>query len=460
MQSVKKCFLVLSALVLAFLALPGMPVVATGGEVTGIDVLVAEPIAGALPTESMDMVFYAEESEPVRIENIGISWEMIGEDEDTQMTTGEVFEDGKRYWFYPVNNIDVIVQEKLNEAGLAYPSEDVERFLNGDLVESGLRLEFLVGERIEAVDYIVAWPVIGEAFPTSGKMALTVGEGVRKFEIGGIEWWKMLEDGTTESAGVIAEADIAYRPIGDISNDSELQELLDSKTDIRTRFYYNGVPLSITDGIYAVEPENEGATTTEIDGEGEFWLNYVDPENGEKFWVGLNNSEGAFEDGSTFWMNVVEEGTNAYERYYAQVDKDVKEKIDGEKSVMFVAGVTKADGTEYGALGQPVELYVQIGEDWDINDTEAVFIGLEEDEELRTEFVEKVVPGDDDSRFVKLEIAHFSPYMIYQAKTAGVVVPETFDGVQETIIVAGISLLTLFGAGAVFRKTRQNYSQK
>ena len=68
---------------------------------------------------------------------------------------------------------------------------------------------------------------------------------------------------------------------------------------------------------------------------------------------------------------------------------------------------------QYEKLNQPVPLYAQLGEDWDVSDVEAYFLSQGDDERLTKEYMGAMDCPEGKRDFFKLELLHFSPYTIY-----------------------------------------------
>lgn len=79
-------------------------------------------------------------------------------------------------------------------------------------------------------------------------------------------------------------------------------------------------------------------------------------------------------------------------------------------------GVTDFDGNEYTDFNADLPLYIELGEDWNKDDINAIFFSQGQDE------VVSVSKADDlnspsNGKTVKLILKHFSPYAVYDKLT-------------------------------------------
>ena len=169
-----------------------------------------------------------------------------------------------------------------------------------------------------------------------------------------------------------------------------------------------------------------GTTSAEVskpnaDANGLIWLK--EESGGASTWYGMDNSDGAFEEGSRFWVRWLreEEGPQAFAAYYAQLDDEHKNNIKDGHLRIFLIGVTNPSGNEYHKLNQPVDCVFV--DNWAGNSLEAVFISEQSDEAIETQpALSHFVPLDDGDEIplnellVSFPISHFSPYAVYEKK--------------------------------------------
>lgn len=166
-----------------------------------------------------------------------------------------------------------------------------------------------------------------------------------------------------------------------------------------------------------------GTTSAIVKGRGIIWLkeesiDHYDPVTGEPVitssWYGLDNSSGTFEDGSVFWVRWINSDSDPEEwkKYYDMLDDEHKKWVENNKLWIFLTGVTGPDGKEYHILNANIPYYIQLGEDWDKNDIQALFISNNADEPIEYSYVDVEFP-EGKGEFAKLILKHFSPYALY-----------------------------------------------
>ena len=136
-------------------------------------------------------------------------------------------------------------------------------------------------------------------------------------------------------------------------------------------------------------------------------------------WYALDNSTGTFVEGSCFAVRLLNSTNDAedWQKYYAKLDDDQKERADEDKLWIFTVDVTKPNGEKYTELNQPVDLYVQLGSDWVKDDIRAVFVSDAADEPLKVEIIPYyMLPDGTVTKMAKITLPHFSTYAIMQVK--------------------------------------------
>ena len=133
-------------------------------------------------------------------------------------------------------------------------------------------------------------------------------------------------------------------------------------------------------------------------------------------WYGVDNSSEVFEPGSRLcvrWINK-QENPQEWNTYNPMIDESETQNIPDFKKWLFIAEVIHPDGvTKYTVLPNSVPFYVQLGDDWDVEDVEARFISPNEDESVRTTYIRSLSYPAGTDEFMKLDLLHFSPYVIY-----------------------------------------------
>lgn len=179
------------------------------------------------------------------------------------------------------------------------------------------------------------------------------------------------------------------------------------KTDWGEEKTENGV-------IYYVA--EDGTTSVEVTGNRIIWLK--EESNGTSAWYGLDNTNNVFRNGSRFWVKWLNKNENPEEwkEYYAKLDDTHKNAVEEDHLWIFLVEVTDPDGNEYEDFGDQVPFYIQLGEDWDKEDVNAIFISDKTDEAISVSYEDMKFPGGEGT-FAKLILEHFSPYAVYDKLT-------------------------------------------
>ncbi len=159
-----------------------------------------------------------------------------------------------------------------------------------------------------------------------------------------------------------------------------------------------------------------GTAKTEIKDNEITWVK--EDSNGQSFWFGIDNSEKIFTSGSTFWVKTINKDIDQDEwlEYSKKIDETTKTKIDNDKLLIFLVGVTNPNAEEYRVLDKSVKLHIQYPDNWSKEDMKAIFISDSRDENITFEIKELNYP-EGKSNFAVLTLNHFSPYAIYEEKT-------------------------------------------
>ena len=161
--------------------------------------------------------------------------------------------------------------------------------------------------------------------------------------------------------------------------------------------------------------DKDGTTSTEVVKKDVTWVK--EESDGTSAWYGLDNSEGEFELGSRFWVRWLNKEKEEWEYYYNNLDEKHKNAVDSGRLWIFLAGVTAPNGQEYEGFNKEVKFYIQLGEDWDKEDINAVFISSGEDEILDVSYVDDISSPAGTQEFARLTLKHFSPYAVYDNLT-------------------------------------------
>lgn len=172
---------------------------------------------------------------------------------------------------------------------------------------------------------------------------------------------------------------------------------------------------TIPDGstITSYYDEKTSTTSAEVTNYGMIWQQVVHNKGDKLF--GIDNSEGIFEDGSRFWVRLLQKEKEPEEwgEYYEILDDKYKSTADENRLYIFITGVTYPDGvTPYEKLDKSLTYYAELGEDWD-EDITALYFGEDDKEEITVEYIHGDPTLPIGKRFAKLIFTHFSPYALY-----------------------------------------------
>ena len=164
--------------------------------------------------------------------------------------------------------------------------------------------------------------------------------------------------------------------------------------------------------------DTNGTTSVEVSENGIIWLREesYDSNLGRNTaaWYGLDNTSGIFKKGSRFYVQWLNE--NDHPEAFANIDSNTKAEVEDDNGWLFKVGVIAPDGTRYEKLDEKVDLYVQIGDDWDRDDLAAFYISQGEDENIPVRYETSDYPEGEDE-FGIMTLSHFSPYFIYDKLT-------------------------------------------
>ncbi len=207
-----------------------------------------------------------------------------------------------------------------------------------------------------------------------------------------------------------------YNDLGNIENPVQINVNVEvPKDNWGTRVNNNGIINYVS---------ANGTTSAEITENGVIWLK--EESDGTSAWYGVDNSQGTFAKGSRFWVKWLsaENDPEEYQEYFEKLDETHKKQAEENKLWIFLTGVTGPDGKDYTDLGIDIKIpyYIQLGDDWDEEDVNALFISGTEDEPVNVQFgtVESFNSQFDNINFpettgsyARLLLRHFSPYAVY-----------------------------------------------
>ena len=167
--------------------------------------------------------------------------------------------------------------------------------------------------------------------------------------------------------------------------------------------------------------DNDGTTGIEVsssnlDENGILWLK--EDSDGSSAWYGLKIGD-AFDldKGYRFSVRWLSPKDADYDTYYSQLDDATRAEVDSNRGWTFLVEVKDQSGELIQPqLNKTVNLYVQIGDDWDKEDLQAYYITQGKDESVQVQYGTATYPEGTDE-FGVMTLQHFSPYFIYDKLT-------------------------------------------
>ena len=197
--------------------------------------------------------------------------------------------------------------------------------------------------------------------------------------------------------------------------------------------------------------DESGKTSAEITGNEIIWLK--ETSDGTSAWYAIDNSSGTFKTGSKFWVKWLspEVDSKEFHRYYDKLDDERKKKVKDNKLWVFLTGVTDPDGNEYKNWDGIINYYIQLGDDWDENNIEAVFISEGNDSIVECKKDETMASPEGTAKFAKLSLKHFSPYVIFEKTDTGKNLTPT-GLVEKTAVLNFMFTASLLSIAVLSRK--------
>ena len=154
--------------------------------------------------------------------------------------------------------------------------------------------------------------------------------------------------------------------------------------------------------------------------------------DGTAAWYGFDNSEGALPEGSVVsarWY-----GKEDGEEYYKKLEEATKGiqslgiVAEDDKVWVFELNAYKKVKDDNGAVdyekvsdfgGKTLKVYIELGDDWDMNDVSAIYIDEKNKVTTWNKFLDMEVKEINGvyRRFAVLKLKHFSPHIVYDEKT-------------------------------------------
>ena len=202
--------------------------------------------------------------------------------------------------------------------------------------------------------------------------------------------------------------------------------------------------------------DDDGKTSAEVTSNGLIWLR--ETSNGSSAWYAIDNSNWTFKKGSRFWVKWLspEVDSEEFNKYYNKLDDEHKKKVKDNKLWVFLTGVTDPDGNEYTTWDNGfIDYYIQLGDDWDKDDINAIFISDGKDSIIEVSYENMASPEGNTTEFAKLSIKHFSPYALVGAtgETLTETPTKTPTGlVEKTAVLSFMFTASLLSIAVLNRK--------
>ena len=193
--------------------------------------------------------------------------------------------------------------------------------------------------------------------------------------------------------------------------------------------------------------EKDGRVSSVIPDNSVIWI--YEKSYDEGTWYGLDNRNGIFQPGSKFWVKEIDKNMDAMEFDENNAKFSSLNRLDINNSgKVLLFGVVDPDGNECIIPKERLNLYVQLGDDWDSSDIKALMAGGGKDEQLQLENVQLECP-EGEGRFARLTLYHFGePLMMFEEKPLTASVSSGGSGaiiasVAAAIVIAVVAIVLI-----------------
>ena len=206
----------------------------------------------------------------------------------------------------------------------------------------------------------------------------------------------------------------------------------------------------------------DGTTAAEIKGNEITWLR--EESGGSSTWYGIDNRSGEFKPGSRFYVRWIDsqEDPEEFTKYFNALDsrtkEQIREQIDHDHMHIFLFGVTDPDGNECHSFSESVPLYIQLGDDFDMEDAVAMFMSDGMDEDIEISFDETLSP-EGRERFAVIELKHTGTALLGEGNSR---FPASIfsEGNGHVLLVILAMLLVITGVLLRYRAEKQKEKEK
>ena len=219
-----------------------------------------------------------------------------------------------------------------------------------------------------------------------------------------------------------------------------------TRSDGKTQYVVDD-PSSPDHGKTSIEIKEDNLSQGDI-----LWL--LEESDGTSAWYGVDLSSGAFDldNGLRFYVQWLSPHDAGYAEVYAQLDAAQKARVEDDNGWMFLIGVEDPAGNKVQP-SKPVSVYVQIGDDWDVDDLNAYYITSGGDENVPVDHLMVDYPNGTDT-FGRMTLEHFSPYIIFDeltdAERAALGIPSTGD-ISTELLISVLAIVILSSLGVMLR---------
>jgi len=193
----------------------------------------------------------------------------------------------------------------------------------------------------------------------------------------------------------------------------------------------------------------DGTVSVDISDNQITWLQ--ESSQGQIAWIGLDNSEQVFEDGSQFYVRWLSRQDTEWDTHFGNLD-DKNKPIDW--MCMLELGVVGSDGN-IESIENKISLYVQLEDNWDTDNLQVCYIAPEKDETFNEYVALMQTPDGMMGRFVEFSTNHFSPYCVYNiGKYDSSELPKTGDN-SNVILWSALACISMLGMVMIACKRKE-----
>lgn len=179
-----------------------------------------------------------------------------------------------------------------------------------------------------------------------------------------------------------------------------------------------GSPQTFGDHTFYVD--DEGRTSIVLKDDGVSWLR--ESSDGASAWFGFDNSVGALPDGAVVSVNWYSKEDKAFNENFRKATEGIDASAMGFSDNVCLCELNAYKRTEDGlekadrfGSGKKMKVYIELDEDWDIDDIKAMHLDGDHSSELSCSIEGRIIHGVP-KRFGVVVLDHFSFYAVGEAK--------------------------------------------